>query len=131
MGRKPDSNAKIPQIVIRAVNKNEAIKINAAKEIIARNSELTITTTKTRKGEGIKWIEKFLGSHNWPPGNSQTVLPAFGVDGKKICQFPGCGKQVDHVYDCLFISGLRCWCCKDCKEEAEERTTLDKCLGMR
>lgn len=131
MGRNPDPKSKVPQIVIRAMNADETIKINALKDIISRNPELTITTTKKRKGEGIKMVEWLLGRHNWPPGNSQTILPVFGAEGKKICGFPSCGKETDVLYDCLFISGLRCWCCRDCKEDGEQRTTLKEVFGMR
>lgn len=129
MVRGPDPKSKVSQIVITAKNVDEEKKITAMKEIIARNPDLSISTTRTGKGEGIKLVERFLAKHNWPPGNSQTVLPVFGVDGKKICGL--CGKEAEHLYDCLFISGLRKWVCEHCKNQAKEKTTLEHVYKMR
>ena len=121
MPRKPNPNAE-PQMIYRAKTEEEKIKLKAFKEICARNGiEMRDVTAAG--------IDRFLREHNWPPGNSQTLLQVFGVEGKKFCGF--CGAETDKLYDCLFISGLRKLVCEHCKNEAKERTTLSHVYGIQ
>ena len=124
MPRKPNPKSQTPRITICG-KPHQEVQIRAAKEIAARNG-IDLSDEMFNRG-----VLSFLRAHNWPPGNSQTVLPVFGVDGKKICGMEGCGKETDVLYHCLFISGLQAWVCKDCKEDAQQRTTLDQVLEVR
>jgi len=51
-------------------------KIKAFRELVRRN-DLEISDILFQK------VEEFLRQHNWPPGNSQTILPAFQRPGFK------------------------------------------------
>lgn len=122
MTRQADPKSKTATVIIKANTEDEDKQIRALKELCVRNN-LEIRKVLMQK------INDFLKEHNWPPGNSQTILPVFGVDSKKICGL--CGKEAEHLYDCLFISGLQKWVCKDCKNNARERTTLRHVYEMR
>lgn len=71
MPRSPDPKTKTQQAYLRAKNLDEQAKIKAVKEICARNGDLQVRDVI------LKGFEQFLKEHNWPPGNSQTVLVSF------------------------------------------------------
>lgn len=122
MPRKPKPDSEVPQMIYRAKTEEEKIKLKAFKEICARNGiEMREVAAAA--------VDRFLREHNWPPGNSQTLLQVFGSETKKFCGL--CGAETNKLYDCLFISGLRKWCCEHCKNEAEQKTTLKHVYGMR
>jgi len=66
MPRPPNKDAKIPRLVLVAKEGQEE-KIKAFKEICARN-EIHVSDILFEK------VEAFLIKHNWPPGNSQTLI---------------------------------------------------------
>ena len=69
MPRRPDREAKTLQLAL-VPKPGQEEKIRAFKELIRRNG-LEISDVLFEK------VEQFLKEHNWPPGNSQTVLVAF------------------------------------------------------
>lgn len=78
-------NPKSNRIVIQGNNEDENIRVRAFKEICFRNNI-------PYREEVLKRIDNFLKEHNWPPGNSQTLLPRF-VEKRlveKRCEHPGC-----------------------------------------
>jgi len=78
--RSPDPNSKSERLVLSG-KPEQSTRIRAFKEIVARNPELTINKVLMEK------VDEFLRKHNWPPGNSQTVLQVFTVERKEGCQF--------------------------------------------
>lgn len=65
----PKPDAKTKRLVLIPKSGQE-IKITAFKEICARNG-LEISNVLFEK------VEQFLKEHNWPPGNSQTILGVY------------------------------------------------------
>lgn len=65
----PKPDAKTKRLVL-IPKPGQEIKITAFKEICARNG-LEISKILFEK------VEQFLKEHNWPPGNSQTVLEVY------------------------------------------------------
>lgn len=65
----PKPDAKTKRLVL-IPKPGQEIKITAFKEICARNS-IQISDVLFEK------VEEFLKKHNWPPGNSQTLLQVF------------------------------------------------------
>lgn len=126
MTRQTDPKSKLAQIIIRAKNPDEETKIRAMKEIIFRNPELTITTSKNKKGEGIKLIERFLAAHNWPPGNSQTLMSSFTQTRiTQKCDFPSCEEYA--IYECVPKSKYakpKVFFCQGHYEEARDKGLL-------
>lgn len=89
MPRKPNPGTKEQQAYIRGKTEEEKKKIKAVKEICARNENLQVRDVI------LKGFDKFLKDHNWPPGDSQTVLEAFEVKPvmkAPVCGIHGCGK---------------------------------------
>ena len=82
MPRKPHIRSG-GSLTIHAKTPAEEEKIRAYKEIHARNEELEIQTSVMAA------IDKFLREHNWPPGNSQTVLAVYREvpSELRICQY--------------------------------------------
>lgn len=64
---KPDAKTKRLVLIPKP---GQEIKITAFKEICARNG-IQISDVLFEK------VEAFLKEHNWPPGNSQTLLGVF------------------------------------------------------
>jgi len=120
--RKPDPNAKTNQLVIKSDDPLDVQKFQAVREIVARNSDLTI------KKALMPGVDLFLRKHNWPPGNSQTVLNSFGAKVKKEC--PWCGLAVDRLYKTEFISGLVTSICKGCLDDQNEKTTVKRVVEV-
>ena len=91
MPRRPDPGTKDQQAYVRAKTEEERKKIQAVKEICARNN------LEVRKVL-MDGIDKFLKDHHWPPGNSQTVLEAYEVQPIitiRPCGIKGCHKTAD------------------------------------
>ena len=118
----PNPHSKTNNIVLKG-NQEREIKIRAFKEICARNgldmSEILYEYA----------VERLLIEHNWPPGNSQTVLASFGVQTKitQQCEYPGC-KEVA-CFECVPNSPLakpKVFYCKEHREHAERNRLLKK-----
>ena len=76
MPRPANAQAKSLRLVL--VGRDEqAVQIRAFKELCARN-DLKVSDVLYEK------VEAFLKQHNWPPGNSQTVLSAFDKDLRRV-----------------------------------------------
>lgn len=73
MTRHADPKAKTQRLILNAKPEQEH-KIRAFRELCARN-QLSISDILFEK------VEQFLKEHNWPPGNSQTILPIFQPTG--------------------------------------------------
>ena len=69
MPRWPDRESKTIRLVV-SPKLGEEEKVRAFKELIRRNG-LRISDVLFEK------VEEFLKEHNWPPGNSQTIIPSF------------------------------------------------------
>jgi len=76
----------------------------------------------------MQYVDVFLAKHNYPPGNSQTVLGSYGVTHKLKCA--RCGKLFDHLFKTEFISGLVADYCKECLEREKRKTTVKKVFGV-
>lgn len=113
MPRNPNPDTKDQQAYIRAKTTEEKTKIKAAKEICARNPELNIRSVL------LEGIEAFLKKHNWPPGNSQTVLPGFGKG--PIANACGCGQPAE-IRAFLKGGGER-FLCRSCRRAKPGRYT--------
>lgn len=74
MPRWPDREAKTLRLVLSPKPGQEE-KIRAFKELIRRNG-LKIGDILFER------VEEFLKEHNWPPGNSQTVINTFIDEGE-------------------------------------------------
>ena len=70
MPRKPKLNSG-KSLTIHAKTLSDEEKIRAFKELHARNFDLELNSTI------MEAINTFLKKHNWPPGNSQTVMEVF------------------------------------------------------
>jgi len=71
-------------LTIHAKTLSDEEKIRAYKEIHARNEDLKINASV------MGHVDNFLKRHNWPPGNSQTLMSVF-TEQKKIQQ--KCGRE--------------------------------------
>lgn len=91
--RNPDPNTKNQQAYVRGNTEEEKELIKAAKQICARNKDLNMRDVL------MKGIKKFLRDHNWPPGNSQTMLASFDVKPvlpQLMCGISGCNRRVEY-----------------------------------
>ena len=122
MPRNPNPKAKTPQIIIKP-RANSPIedeeKIRGAKEIVARNPELTMMNI----------LDPFLKKHNWPPGNSQTLLETFGLELSLICF--RCHKKFKHLRRVEYISGVVGYSCEEClRKDRLRRVVKNDRLGI-
>jgi len=117
----PNPKSKTCSLIVRAKPEWE-IEIRAFKEICARNG-IQYSEELMRRG-----VRPFLQEHNWPPGNSQTVLPSYGAIVKLKCE--SCGEMFDHLFRAKFVSGLVADYCKACLEREQAKTTVKKVLGV-
>ena len=116
MPRKPNLNSG-KSITIHAKNPSDEERIRAFKEIHARNFELEIQSTF------MDAVNRFLAKHNYPPGNSQTLL---FQESKKKCG--KCHREVKHVSLIEYESGLRAWLCSGCLQLQQKRSVVKKIL---
>ena len=117
MPRNPNPKAKTPQIIIKP-RANSPIedeeKIRGAKEIVARNPELTMMNI----------LDPFLKKHNWPPGNSQTLLETFGSELSLICVY--CGKGGFKTLRKVTTPGGTMSVCPSCYKDLKFRRLIKK-----
>ena len=71
-------------------------------------------------------VNKFLAKHNYPPGNSQTLL--FQETLKKCAQ---CNREFKHLILVEYISGEREWLCSKCLVLQQKRTVVRKVLAKK
>lgn len=93
--------------------------IRAFKEITARNG-LQVSDILFEK------VEEFLREHNYPPGNSQTILDSFIGTIKQKCF--KCEGFYPSLVKVRFISGLEANVCSTCLEEYQLRNVVKKIL---
>lgn len=115
MVRHPNPDSKTLRLTLIPRN-GERDKIRAVKEICARN-DITIRDVLMNYG-----VEPFLRLHNWPPGNSQTILQSYGVLHKQECYL--CHELVSQLVKVEFISGLERSICSSCLREDQEGKRL-------
>ena len=91
MTKLPNHQAKTLRLVLIPKTGQE-VKIRAFKELVARNG-LQISDILFEK------VDEFLREHNWPPGNSQTLMSVFTEPklvmqkcGREGCGLPAIGK---------------------------------------
>lgn len=75
MVRPPDPKSKIVRVFLTA-KPGEEPKVRAFKEICARNG-IKVRTVLMEK------VDSFLREHNYPPGNSQTLIKGYLEPQKK------------------------------------------------
>lgn len=75
MPRPPDPNSKIVRVFLTA-KPGEETKVRAFKEICARNN-------KKVRDVLMEKVDAFLREHNYPPGNSQTLIEVYLEPPKK------------------------------------------------
>jgi len=118
-------NARVGKsLTVHAKTPEEEEKIRAFKEIHARNQDLSIHDTI------MEYIRHFLAKHNYPPGNSQTVLTAFV--GQPVEKCFRCGNTFPALIRVQFVSGLRAGLCRKCFEAEKAKghyCTIKKVLG--
>lgn len=119
MPRKPNLHSG-KSITFHAKTPAHEERIKAFKEIHARNFDLEIQVTM------MEAINKFLAKHNYPPGNSQTLL--FQETLKKCWE---CGREFKHLTLVKCISGLKVWICDDCVLLFKKRTVFKKALAKK
>lgn len=103
--RQPNYKSKTNRLVLTGRDE-ERERINAFKELCARNN-LKVRDILMEK------VDSFLRQHNWPPGNSQTIITAFSEQTKitQECSHPNCqeiatyeawGENKTHAFLCDF-----------------------------
>ncbi len=105
-------------LTIHAKTLADEEKIRAFKEIHARNSDLEIQRTVMAN------IEGFLAKHNWPPGNSQTLLEIFGAELSLMCVY--CGKGGFKTLRRVNTPGGEMSVCPSCYENLKDRRLIRK-----
>ncbi len=104
-------------ITFHAKNIADEERIRAFKEIHARNFDLQI------QGTLMEAVNRFLANHNYPPGNSQTLL--FQETLKKCGQ---CKHEFKHLILVEYISGAQDWLCDKCLSLQQKRSVVKKIL---
>ncbi|MBS7635795.1 hypothetical protein KEJ37_00375 [Candidatus Bathyarchaeota archaeon] len=123
MTRLPNVNVG-KSLTVHAKTPEEEEKIRAFKELHSRNPDLTIHDTI------MECVRQFLAKHNYPPGNSQTVLTAFV--GQPVEKCFRCGNTFHSLIKVQFVSGLRAGLCRKCFEMEKAKgpyCTIKKVLG--
>jgi len=119
MPKIPNPKAKTLRLVL-IPKENQEMKIRAFKEICARNGFKISDVLFER-------VESFLREHNWPPGNSQTLLSSFGAERSLTCF--RCKKKFRSLIRVEYISGLEAQTCRDCLETDKRRRVVKKVKG--
>lgn len=107
-------------ITIHAKNPSDEDRIKAFKEIHSRNFDLEIQATI------MEAVNKFLAKHNYPPGNSQTLL--FQETLKKCGK---CKHDFNHLTLVEYVSGSRDWLCEGCLSLQQKRSVVKKVLTKK
>lgn len=118
MPRQPNPKSKTTRLVL-VPKQGQEQSIRAFKEIIARNG-LNISDILFEK------VVSFLKQHNWPPGNSQTLLQTFIDEVKGKCF--RCEGMFPVLVKVKFISGLVAPLCRECLEHDQDRGVIKKIL---
>jgi len=113
----PNPKSKTLRLVLIPKNGQDD-KIRAFKEICARNNK-EISDILFEK------VEEFLRKHNWPPGNSQTILVP-----KQLLKCGLCNECFKHVWRVKYLSGKIIPSCKVCIEKKREKDLIRKVLGL-
>jgi hypothetical protein len=124
MPRTADAAGKTNRLILEG-RPDQAIEIRTFKEIAARNG-LSISEILFEKA-----VIPFLHEHNWPPGNSQTVMTKYTTPSPKKCGV--CGQENVHLLKVEYISGLVMPTCDSClaKNRAKRRfSTVKRVLGV-
>lgn len=116
MPRKPNLNSG-KSITFHAKTPAHEERIKAFKEIHARNFDLEIQCTM------MEAVNRFLAKHNYPPGNSQTLL---FQESKKKCG--KCKREFKHLTLVEYISGSQEWLCPKCFGLQQKRSVVKKIL---
>jgi len=95
-------------------------KIRAFKEIHARNFDLEMQVTFMES------VDRFLAKHNYPPGNSQTLL--FQETSKKCGK---CQQEVKHLTLVEYVSGSQEWLCEGCVILQKNRSVFKRVLAKK
>ena len=119
MTRQPNPKSKTATLILRGNNEDEDTRIRALKEICVRNN-LQIRKVLLDK------INLFLREHNWPPGNSQTLL--FQESLKKCGK---CKQEVKHLSLVEYVSSSREWLCDNCVKLQKKRSVFKKVLAKK
>jgi len=124
-GRPPEAKAKSHQLIVKA-KPEEEVELAAFKELCARNG------IKIRDEIFTRTIRPFLREHNWPPGNSQTVIDVYTttLEEKKELICERCGEKTEQLYEAMFISGKKLKECKNCFEHAKNKKLVKKFLRV-
>ena len=119
MPRPPNPKSKTSQYVMGIKTEWET-EFRAMKEICARNG------LKLNEEIYERAVRSFLRDHDWPPGNSQTVLPSFGVQTKitQQCEYPHCVNAAK--FEDTARHGGKIFFCQQHHEHAVENRLLKK-----
>ena len=122
MPGRPNPKSKTPQIIVRCRPEWET-EFRAMKEICARNG------LKLNEEVYERAVKPFLRDHNWPPGNSQTLLERFGLELSLICF--RCHKKFKHLRRVEYISGKIAYSCEEClRKDRLRRVVKNDRLGI-
>lgn len=124
LGRIPKQSSG-KSLTIHAKSLPDEEKIRAFKEIHARNPDLQIKETM------MECVNRFLSRHNWPPGNSQTLLQVFLEPIMHKCF--RCKQLFSWLRKVLFISGRVEGLCSECFDKEQSKgayCTIKKTLGV-
>ena len=122
MPRPPNPNSKTSQIIIKPRPEWET-EFRAMKEICARNG-LALNKEIYERA-----VRPFLRDHNYPPGNSQTMLRRFGVELSLVCF--RCGKKFRTLRRVEYISGVVGHSCEEClRKDKLKRVVKNDRLGI-
>ena len=100
------------QLIIRAKPEWE-VEFRAFKELCARNGIQYSQEIYERA------IRPFLRDHNWPPGNSQTVLNGFVPPIVTVCETKNCNAEA--IYELHFPHKPTRKVCPSCLKEQKRK----------
>ena len=97
----------------------EEPKIRAFKEICGRNN-IEIRSVV------LEAVDAFLRQHNWPPGNSQTLLEKFGSDVRVVCM--RCHRSFAETEVCrvVYKTGWEASSCVECLKKDKGKGLVKK-----
>lgn len=119
MPRPPNPKSKTSHQYSMKIRQEWEIEFNAMKEICSRNG-LALNQEIYERA-----VRPFLRDHNWPPGNSQTQLPSFGVQTRitQQCEYPRCQEIAlyEVVPNSLYAKPKVFYCQKHYEDAKEKR----------
>jgi len=117
MPGRPNPKSKTPQIIVRCRPEWET-EFRAMKEICARSG------LKLNEEIYERAVKSFLKDHNWPPGNSQTLLERFGSELTLVCVY--CGKGGFKTLRKVTTPGGEMSVCLSCFKDLKYRLLIKK-----